>query len=442
MIRRHRPNHALLAMSVLVLAAGFGARAADAAPRPTKPPAAAFAPKQASIVLDATRGEIIHAVNPDLRAYPASLTKMMTLYLTFDALKARKLVLGARIPVSAHAAAQTPSKLYLEPGDSLLVEEAILALAIKSANDASVVLAEAIGGTEANFARMMTRKARELGMENTVFQNASGLPNREQYTTARDLLALSVALYTDHPDRYAYFSRQSFEFRGAVHGNHNKLLGRYDGVDGIKTGFIRDSGFNLAASAERGGRRLFAVVLGGESGHARDSYMASLLDRSFDGTMFATAPGPKTRQARATLAQARMAYAGGKSVKPSRVKLAEAAGFHAEAQGDVGNKRPAGGSLILSGMGGWAIQVGAFQRFVQAQLTAARAARAMPEHLMQASVVVQPIETNKNMLYRARLVGLGKEEAEEACRVLIEKHQFECTAMAMPPQELAAAFSQ
>ncbi|MBM3540661.1 MAG: D-alanyl-D-alanine carboxypeptidase, partial [Alphaproteobacteria bacterium] len=217
-----------LALAVLLGASG----AADAAPRKAKAPAGP-APKQAAIVFDATTGQVIHEVNADARTYPASLTKMMTLYLTFDALKAKKLTLGSRLPVSAHAAAQNPSKLYLEPGDSLMVEEAILALAIKSANDAAVVLAEGVGGTESNFARMMTRKARELGMDQTVFVNASGLPNRDQVTTARDMLTLSVALFADHPDRYHYFARQAFEFRGAVHGNHNKLLGREDGVDGI-----------------------------------------------------------------------------------------------------------------------------------------------------------------------------------------------------------------
>lgn len=424
-------------LSALALALVLGASgAADAAPRKAKA-SAGPAPKQASIVFDATSGQVIHEANADARTYPASLTKMMTLYLAFDALKAKKLTLGSRLPVSAHAAAQNPSKLYLEPGDSLMVEEAILALAIKSANDAAVVLAEGVGGTEANFARMMTRKARELGMDQTVFVNASGLPNREQVTTARDMLTLSVALFADHPDRYHYFSRQAFEFRGAVHGNHNKLLGREDGVDGIKTGFIRDSGFNLAASAERSGRRLFAVVLGGETGFARDTQMAGLLDRGFDGTMIAQAPAPKAKNARAALAQARLDHAKGKPVRTTRISLAEAAGLNAEAQGDTGNRRPQNGSVILASAGGWGVQVGAFQRYVQAQLAAARAINALPEEMRGTVImVVQPVEVSGGMLYRARIAGMTKDAAEDSCRVLTGK-QFDCNALAIGPTELA-----
>ena len=421
-----------LALAVLLGASG----AADAAPRKAKAPSGP-APKQASIVFDATSGHVIHEVNADARTYPASLTKMMTLYLTFDALKAKKVTLGSRLPVSAHAAAQNPSKLYLEPGDSLMVEEAILALAIKSANDAAVVLAEGVGGTESNFARMMTRKARELGMDQTVFVNASGLPNREQVTTARDMLTLSVALFADHPDRYHYFSRQAFEFRGAVHGNHNKLLGREDGVDGIKTGFIRDSGFNLAASAERSGRRLFAVVLGGESGFARDTHMAGLLDRGFDGTMIAQAPATKAKNARAALAQARLDHAKGKPVRTTRTSLAEAAGLNAEAQGDTGNRRPPNGSVVTAVAGGWGVQVGAFQRYVQAQLAAARAINALPEPMRGTVVmVVQPVEVAGGMLYRARIAGMTKDTAEDSCRVLVGK-QFDCNTLAIGPTDVA-----
>ena len=216
-----------------------------------------------------------------MAAYPASLTKMMTLYLTFSALNEGRLSLDQRVPVSAHAAAQAPSKLWLKPGDSVPVQALILALVTRSANDAAVVLAEALAGSETDFAERMTETARRLGMNDTNFRNASGLPDPLQRTTARDLARLSLALYQDFPREYAYFSIREFEFRGQTITTHNHMLNSYEGSDGIKTGFMRASGFNLAASAERYGHRLIGVVLGSPSWPVRDKEMAALFDRGF-----------------------------------------------------------------------------------------------------------------------------------------------------------------
>jgi len=230
----------------------------------------AAAARYAAMVVDADTGAVLHAVNPDGQNYPASLTKMMTLYLVFEALKERRLTLGQRLPVSSRAAGQSPTKLDLKAGGAVTVDHAIRGIIVKSANDAAVVVAEALGGTEARFAQDMTEKAHALGMADTTFRNASGLPHRGQLSTARDMVTLARALRRDFPQYYHYFAEPSFAFGGQVHDNHNHLLTRYDGVDGVKTGYIRASGFNIVISAERQGRRLIGVVFGGTSPGARD----------------------------------------------------------------------------------------------------------------------------------------------------------------------------
>jgi len=392
--------------------------------KPAKKAASTWQPPlAASIIVDGTTGELLYSDNSDSQTYPASLTKMMTLYLTFEALQAKKLTLNTRLPVSKAAAAQAPSKLYLEPGEAITVEDAILALTTKSANDAAVVLAEALGDTETNFALAMTRKAAKLGMTRTVYRNASGLPNKGQVTTARDQVILAQALYRDFPDRYHYFSQQTFDYKGQQIASHNRLLGRYEGADGLKTGFIRDSGFNLAASAERDGRRIFGVVLGGSSSYARDVQMMHLLDKGFDTQPTLTVASRLNPRANVV-------------ARPLPNNLPRVK--QPIEQGDAAAPKPHEAS-ILSMAGIWGVQVGAFQRFVQAQLAAARAAEAVPEYLASATAVVVPVELdNKLMLYRARLTGLAtREMAEQACRTLTERHQIDCKPI-QAGQEFAA----
>jgi D-alanyl-D-alanine carboxypeptidase (penicillin-binding protein 5/6) len=223
------------------------------------------APKYAAIVVDAKTGEVLYAKHADSPRYPASITKVMTLYLAFEALAAGKIKLDDPVVISPRAAAQAPTKLGLRPGDSLTVEQAMQALATKSANDIAVALAEKLGGSESRFAALMTLRAKELGMRNTHFANASGLPDSRQISTARDIAILSRAVMRDYPQYYRVFGTRQFHFRGQAMNNHNRLLGRMPGVDGLKTGFTNASGFNLAASAVQDGRRLIAVVLGGPS---------------------------------------------------------------------------------------------------------------------------------------------------------------------------------
>jgi D-alanyl-D-alanine carboxypeptidase len=231
----------------------------------------------ASIIIDAKTGKVLQEQNADAPRHPASLTKIMTLYLLFEQLETGKLKLDSKITVSAHAEAQSPSKLGLEEDDTITVEDAIKALVTRSANDVAAAIAEAIGGTENAFAVMMTRKARALGMKRTTFKNASGLPDIEQLTTARDLALLGCAIQDRFPRYYRYFSIRSFNYDGAWIRNHNRLLGAVEGVDGIKTGYTRASGFNLVTNVRRDDRHIVAVVLGGRTGAQRDARMRQLI---------------------------------------------------------------------------------------------------------------------------------------------------------------------
>ncbi len=239
----------------------------------------AYSPPYAAIVVDANSGSVLHNTGADALRHPASLTKIMTLYLLFEQLEAGKLRLDSRLEVSEHASQQAPSKLGLRPGQTISAEDAIRALVTKSANDAAVVVAEALGGDEETFARMMTRKARALGMSRTVYANASGLPDEDQLTTARDQATLGRAIQDRFPRQYRYFATPAFVFHGRAMRNHNKLLGRVEGVDGIKTGYTRASGFNLVTSVRRGHRHIVAVVIGGSSGGARDARMRMLIEQ-------------------------------------------------------------------------------------------------------------------------------------------------------------------
>ncbi|MEO0392318.1 MAG: D-alanyl-D-alanine carboxypeptidase family protein [Pseudomonadota bacterium] len=238
-------------------------------------------PRYASIVVDAYTGEVLSSDRADKQLYPASLTKIMTLFMVFEALERKEIKLTDPLPVSRRAAGMPPSKLHLRQGSTIKVEDAIMALVTKSANDVAVVVAEALGGTEIQFARKMTDRARQLGMSRTTFRNASGLPNRYQKSTARDMATLGRVLISRFPDYYTYFGSRRFSHNGRTYRNHNKLLGSYNGTDGIKTGYINASGFNLVASAQRDGRRIIGVVYGGRTSARRNNHMVNLLDRGF-----------------------------------------------------------------------------------------------------------------------------------------------------------------
>lgn len=239
----------------------------------------AGAAPNAAIVVDAKSGKVLYSSNADARRHPASLTKIMTLYMLFEQIDHGPTSLKTNITMSRRCAGQAPSKLGLKPGQTIKARDAILALVTKSANDVACAVGEHISGTEAAFARDMTNRAHQLGMKSTVFRNASGLPNKAQVTTARDMAVLGRAVQDHFPRHFKYFKTKSFKYNGRTYKNHNRLLGKVKGVNGIKTGYTRASGYNLVSSAKRGRREIVAVVIGGDTGKARDARMAELIDK-------------------------------------------------------------------------------------------------------------------------------------------------------------------
>lgn len=386
-----------------------------------------WAAKYAAIVMEADTGKVLFARNADARRFPASLTKMMTLYMAFDALDAGKLRMDQRLPISRRAEGQPPSKLGLRRGQTITVRDAIMALITKSANDAATVLAEAMADSEWDFAVAMTAKARALGMRSTRFMNASGLPNRQQVSTARDMARLSLALIENHPRYYGLFNTTSFRYRGVTHRNHNRLLGRYTGADGIKTGYIRASGFNLAASVERNGKRLIGVVFGGRTGQSRDAHMRKIMDQSFRRA------GPVVRTA--GIPDVRPIPRPNRDGAPTAVASAPSAAAPAQRPAETGSTTP---SPTRSLSTQWGIQVGAFQSRAAAVAQIDRAVVALPDVLSESQRVVQPIDRSGTQLFRARLAGFDQSGAVRACGALIAR-SINCVTV--PPSRLNLAVS-
>jgi D-alanyl-D-alanine carboxypeptidase len=418
-------------------------------------------PTAEAIVVDAESGNVLYESNSGTRTFPASLTKMMTLYLLFEAIEAKQVKLDDMLAVSAHAAVQPATDLGLQPGQRISVEKAILGLIVHSANDVAVVVAEALGGTESQFAVKMTKKARELGMTSTQYQNASGLPDAGQLTNARDMAILARALITRFPGFYPYFATESFTYGGRVYTSHNHVVMNYAGADGLKTGYIRASGYNVATSAVRNGRRIIAVVMGGRSAYKRDIQMMGLLDQGFA----LAATQPKTQVASATLPQppvaasAQTAKTSAKTVGSPALLMTEskpvalaALGAPAAAPEAVtvevadamvdpapaaNSTQEAATAQIASieptaapattktkssaARGRWGIQVGAFNAYELALNAAKRASKRVASLLKNAQVVVDETSKGNTTLYRARLVGLTKQNAHSACRQLKAK---------------------
>jgi D-alanyl-D-alanine carboxypeptidase len=418
-------------------------------------------PVSSSILVDAATGEVLSSSNADARTYPASLTKMMTLYELFDALKHGQIKLSDTIVFSAHAAAQEATNLAVSSGDTIRVETAIQAVVVRSANDAATAIGEKLGGTEWSFAKRMNQTARALGMTNTVFQNANGLPDPDQHTTARDMAILGVALLRDFPEYYHYFSVESFTYHGVKYAGHNHVLNKFDGADGIKTGYIRASGFNLVTSAERNGRRLVGVILGGQTPYVRDKNMVAMMTKGFKtnvgtGTQLALNGSVKTTPtpaAPAAVAAVPPAAAPAPAVAPPPSVAAPtmvAAALAPVAGSTTASAAPAttptfsdgtdnqllpvlkpGTELRLtsaampdaqavepvwhsSAPASYGVQVGAYSQYTPAQNAALRVTRAMPGIFSEARIVVD----ESNSLYRARLMGLSKADAEQACAKL------------------------
>lgn len=336
--------------------------------------------RYSSIIVEAASGDVLEEVNADQPRRPASLTKMMTLYLTFEALRDRRITLDQPVPVSAHAASMQPSKLGLLPGTRLTVEQAILGLVTKSANDAASALGELLGGSEDRFAQMMTLRARALGMGHSTFMNASGLPDSEQWSTARDLANLGRRLITDFPGYYRYFSTPSFAWHRQVIFNHDNMLRTYPGADGLKTGYTEASGHNLVTSAVRGGVRLVGVVLGASSNPERDVHMASLLDRGFEQMDVPVARKPVQMASRMTL-----------------ISTAHASEL----------SRPASHARSAN----WSVHVGSYA----SEAAARNAAVAARREADAGEVRVEPVKLRGKTVWRAHVVGLTAADAQDAC---------------------------
>ena len=377
--------------------------------------------RYASIVIDYDTGRVLHETNADTRNYPASLAKMMTLYLAFEALERGDLKLGQKLKASRRAAGMPASKLGLKRGERITVKNAILSLVTKSANDVAVVLAEAMGGKETKFAIMMTKKARELGMKRTSFRNASGLPNRRQMSTARDMATLARALIRDFPKEYRYFSTKQFVYKGKKHRNHNRLLKNYSGTDGIKTGYIRASGFNLAASVKRNGRRLIAVVFGGKTPRSRDRHIAKLLDRGFAKLASIgpdKIPAPPPRKPAFALATE---FAPSQDTAPAGPAPSNRVTLRKKPVPPKPPEVEIGSSETSVPDPSWGIQVGAYYRYKPAKNAAVAAAKRLPELLENSRVTITHIQGQRGRIYRSRLIGLTEAKARAACRSLAKK---------------------
>jgi len=400
--------------------------------------------KDAYLIVDATSGRELASDHADDLRHPASLTKLMTIYLTFSALDSGRLSLGDGLPVSVNALNAPPTKMGMTPGGTVNVRDATMALVTRSANDAAVLLAEGLAGSEEAFARLMTQKARQLGMSSTVFRNASGLPNSEQVTTARDLAKLANALLRDYPHYYAIFSVQSYAYRGRTLENHNRMLGSYDGADGLKTGYTNASGFNLVMSAMRDNRRLIGVVMGGTSAAQRDRTMAALMDRGFTlAAAMQLSPWTSVRKppsARYTAAQfdpgASFAEAYRPPATPSKQVSPKFAGFvppapaaPAAAPAAFTAAPPAAPPAApdTPALGSWVIQVGSFSEPQAAQAALERATAALPD-ARSASAIVDEVQMANRVFHRARLINLSQEQAVEGCKRL-EKRKVYCSAL-------------
>jgi D-alanyl-D-alanine carboxypeptidase len=440
-----------------------------ASQRSSNQPPVGVHPIYESIVVDATTGRVLHQVNADTRSYPASLTKMMTLYMLFDALQKGKIHLDTPIRVSAHAASMAPSKLDLAPGSTIATEQAIYAIVTKSANDVAVAIAEHLGGTEEHFCEMMTARAHAIGMTRTHFADASGLPNKAQLSTARDMAILGKRLMTEFPQYFPYFSRTEFPYNGTMIRTHNHLLENYDGADGIKTGYTAASGFNLVASARRGNARLITVVFGGASAKLRDQHVAALMDAGFkvlstDPQAVANAqtldPFPSTPP-ETDVADAAGAREEGVTAVPAvqPVNIAAlstppqvqelAAGQSAgdiddaigqklaavepapplaitpalvPAPGVVGatKRQPKAAAAAMAPPAAnntWGIQVGAYANRTVAANKAEEARDKVQSKYTDASVRVVPVKSKHGVLYRAQVVGLARGEVTKACHL-------------------------
>jgi D-alanyl-D-alanine carboxypeptidase (penicillin-binding protein 5/6) len=371
-------------------------------------------PKFTAIVMDARTGEILYNERADSVRYPASVTKVMTLYLTFEALASGRLHLNDTITVSPLAAAQPATKLGLRAGETITVEEAMNAMAVHSANDMAVAMSERIGGTEARFADMMTLKAQQLGMANTRYVNANGLPDSRQVTTAHDLAILTRAVLRDYPQYYHFFSQQQFTYRGHLYANTNHLLGKMPGVDGLKTGFTNAAGFNLAASAMRNGHRLIAVVMGGTSGSMRNANVEGMLLTGFD-VMERRDRGERIASTQAMFGQPSTLYTSGRfSARDDEDPIDVVLARNTSAQPGPIAVSSAQGPARAAPVGGWWVQVGEFR----SRAAAKSQIESMSHRFARLFDAAEGSVETAGRTFKARFSGLSEMAAKDACSTI------------------------
>ena len=398
--------------------------------------APAQAAKYAAIVIEEDSGRVLFARNADSMRYPASLTKIMTLYLLFEDIAAGHLTLKSRIPVSKVAAGRSPSKLYLKPGQSISAEQAIYALVTKSANDVATAVAERLGGSERAFAKRMTRKARALGMSRTTFRNASGLPHSKQRSTARDMARLAIAMRRDFPRYFKYFSTKSFNWNGRKFGNHNKLLSKFTGTDGIKTGYINASGFNLVATVTRNNVRLIGVVFGGKTSRSRDAHMMDILERQFKRI--------KPAQARQQLAALPTKLPSSAPTRvsdvPETIPQPKQITVKRLADTMVADDTPefldivtttARPTIATDDQGHWSVQIGNFAQRINAHKAAIRARRMADMVLGMTPANLTLVTRGEMPLWRVRFNDLDEGQARSACAALFAEGS-PCIAIRTP----------
>lgn len=356
-----------------------------------------------SIIINAENGEVLSSSAADTLRYPASLTKVMTLYITFDALEKGLIKLDDKLPVSRNAANRSPSKLGVRAGETIKVKDAIMALIVKSANDCATVLAEGLGYTEENFAKTMTKVARELGMRNTTFKNASGLPNKAQKTTARDMALLGAAMYHHFPQYYSWFSAKKFTYKGQTIYTHNHLLKSFEGADGMKTGYTAAAGFNIITSAQRDGQRVIAVTMGHKTAKNRDQKVAQLMDKAL--TKLAMNDNLNNSNIYAKLEE--------KNIKSEN-----------EIQ-QVANAKPENAPEETFG-----IQVGAFSNYTKARNYALKIKQEVSRKFSNKNIAVEPTENGAAIVYRSQIIGFEKNDADEACKGL-KKSNKSCIVVAV-----------
>jgi D-alanyl-D-alanine carboxypeptidase len=364
--------------------------------------------RYSSIVIDAKTGDVLEDMNADDPRRPASLTKMMTLYMAFEALRDRRISVNTLVPVSGHAASMEPTKLGLIPGTKLTVEQAILGMVTRSANDAAAALGELLGGSEDRFAEMMTLRARALGMSHSTFANASGLPNDAQWTTARDMATLSRRLISDFPNYYGYFSTPSFAWHRQIIFNHDSMLRTYPGADGLKTGYTDASGHNLVTSAMRDGVRLVGVVMGAATNGERDIQMTSLLNSGFEQEDVPVSHQPVRIASRMSLIAAAHAAEVARPSAVREVAIRQVAMRQATVR-QVDLRQPAPHARVVAAH--WTVRVGTFSSEAAAHAAATTARRKADA----GEARIEPVHHGRKTLWRAQVMGLTQSDAQDAC---------------------------